>query len=74
MRCSKCGADNPSSKKFCGDCGAPLANFCPKCRADNPVGKTVLRRVWDGSGRIGDGCLDKQIGRFTHSGGRRARG
>jgi len=39
MRCSKCGAENPSSKKFCGDCGAPLANICPKCRADNPAGK-----------------------------------
>src|SRR5215467_7871938 len=39
MRCSKCGAENPSSKKFCGDCGAPLANLCPRCRADNPTGK-----------------------------------
>jgi len=39
MRCSKCGAENPSSKKFCGDCGAPLATLCPKCRADNPAGK-----------------------------------
>jgi class 3 adenylate cyclase len=39
MRCSKCGAENASSKKFCGDCGAPLANLCPKCRAGNPAGK-----------------------------------
>ena len=39
MRCSKCGAENPVGKKFCGDCGAPLANLCPKCRADNPAGK-----------------------------------
>src|SRR5215472_2997735 len=39
MRCSKCGAENPSGKKFCGDCGTPLANLCPKCRADNPAGK-----------------------------------
>jgi ribosomal protein L40E len=39
MRCSKCGAENPSSKKFCGDCGTPLANLCPKCRADNPADK-----------------------------------
>ena len=39
MRCSKCGPENPSSKKFSGDCGAPLANLCPKCRADNPAGK-----------------------------------
>jgi predicted amidophosphoribosyltransferase len=39
MRCSKCGSDNPEDKKFCGDCGAPLANHCPKCGADNPPGK-----------------------------------
>ena len=39
MRCSKCGVENPVDKKFCGDCGSPLANFCPKCRADNPSGK-----------------------------------
>ena len=39
MRCSKCGIENPSGKKFCGDCGAPLANLCPKCGADNPAGK-----------------------------------
>jgi class 3 adenylate cyclase len=39
MSCSKCGADNPAGKKFCGDCGAPLANLCAKCGADNPAGK-----------------------------------
>src|SRR5215469_16344477 len=26
MQCAKCGADNPASKKFCGDCGAPLSS------------------------------------------------
>src|SRR5260370_36967539 len=30
MRCSKCGSDNPTGKKFCGDCGAPLENRCAK--------------------------------------------
>jgi class 3 adenylate cyclase len=39
MRCSKCGSDNPAGKKFCGDCGAPLANRCPKCGAENPLSK-----------------------------------
>jgi class 3 adenylate cyclase len=39
MRCSKCKAENPPGKKFCGDCGAPLANLCPKCGVDNPAGK-----------------------------------
>jgi class 3 adenylate cyclase len=39
VRCSKCGAANPADKKFCGDCGQPLANLCPKCGADNPSDK-----------------------------------
>ncbi len=39
MRCSYCDAENPPGKKFCGDCGAPLANLCPQCGADNPAGK-----------------------------------
>src|SRR3984885_6094804 len=39
MQCSNCKTENPRGKKFCGDCGAPLANVCPKCGADNPAGK-----------------------------------
>ena len=39
MRCSNCKTENPRGKKFCGDCGAALANLCPKCGADNPAGK-----------------------------------
>ena len=40
MRCTSCGHENPDSKRFCGDCGAPLGNHCPKCGAENPAGKT----------------------------------
>ena len=25
MKCVQCNAENPEDKKFCGDCGAPLA-------------------------------------------------
>jgi hypothetical protein len=39
MRCSKWNAQNPAGKKFCGDCGAALANPCSRCSADNPAGK-----------------------------------
>src|SRR6516165_5029143 len=39
MRCSKCGGDKATGKKFCSDCGAPLTNRCPQCGADNPPGK-----------------------------------
>jgi predicted amidophosphoribosyltransferase len=33
IACPHCGSDNPSGKKFCGDCGAPLVNRCPQCDA-----------------------------------------
>ena len=39
MRCSNCKTENPAGNKFCGDCGALLANLCPKCGADNPAGQ-----------------------------------
>ena len=39
MVCSNCGTENPSDKRFCGDCGAPLASGCPACGATNPPGK-----------------------------------
>src|SRR5690242_14269918 len=39
MRCSSCGSDNPTGKRFCGDCGAPLKSHCPQCGAENPPNK-----------------------------------
>src|SRR5262245_11032938 len=35
MRCSKCGTESTSAKKFCAECGSLLARPCPKCAADN---------------------------------------
>jgi class 3 adenylate cyclase/tetratricopeptide (TPR) repeat protein len=40
MRCSKCKAENPGGKKFCGKCGARLGGRCPKCGAVNPPDAT----------------------------------
>ncbi len=31
MRCSKCGADNRDTAKFCDECGAQLPPRCPSC-------------------------------------------
>jgi len=39
MLCAKCGAENPAGKRFCGDCGAALANRCGQCGAENPPEK-----------------------------------
>src|SRR5512132_3814955 len=34
--CGACGAENEASRKFCGECGAPLARACPSCGTANP--------------------------------------
>jgi class 3 adenylate cyclase/tetratricopeptide (TPR) repeat protein len=39
VTCANCGAENPTGKRFCGDCGNPLAVTCPTCGAENPPGK-----------------------------------
>jgi class 3 adenylate cyclase len=35
MRCSKCGSENPSTTRFCGECGGTFAVKCPKCGAES---------------------------------------
>jgi hypothetical protein len=40
MRCSKCGTESTSGKRFCPECGTPLSSRCAKCGADNsPMAK-----------------------------------
>jgi class 3 adenylate cyclase/tetratricopeptide (TPR) repeat protein len=39
MLCQKCGSENPPGKRFCGDCGEPLAQCCSECGSENPLGK-----------------------------------
>jgi class 3 adenylate cyclase/predicted ATPase len=34
MRCSKCGAESLSGKRFCAECGSPLSIRCPQCGAE----------------------------------------
>src|SRR5918999_6079019 len=34
--CPACGTGNGLDRKFCGECGAPLAQLCPECSAPNP--------------------------------------
>jgi class 3 adenylate cyclase/tetratricopeptide (TPR) repeat protein len=35
MRCSNCGSENPSDRKFCGECGTQFLLRCPKCGKEN---------------------------------------
>src|SRR6266567_616742 len=35
MRCTKCGTESATGRKFCAACGSPLSSRCPKCGAEN---------------------------------------
>ncbi len=38
MRCSACGTENEATRKFCGECGSPLAVLCAACGSANTPG------------------------------------
>jgi class 3 adenylate cyclase len=38
MDCRVCGADNREDRKFCRECGNPLALTCPNCGTENEAG------------------------------------
>ncbi|HEX9376771.1 MAG TPA: adenylate/guanylate cyclase domain-containing protein, partial [Actinomycetota bacterium] len=38
MICSVCGTENEVGRKFCGECGSPLAIVCATCGASNGPG------------------------------------
>src|SRR5947209_8562603 len=35
MICSHCGSENAPGRRFCGECGRPLAVVCPACGSAN---------------------------------------
>jgi len=52
MGCPSCGAENPSTYKFCGECGAALALVCGGCGTRNPPPN---RFCGECGGRLGAG-------------------
>ena len=38
MKCPKCQAENPETRKFCRECGAKLVQACPNCGCENLPG------------------------------------
>ena len=39
MTCPSCGTENREGRKFCSECGTPLATSCPACGAANEPGE-----------------------------------
>ena len=39
MRCTACGHENRSGRKFCSECGTPLAVVCASCGVPNEPGE-----------------------------------
>ena len=39
MTCASCGTENREGRKFCAECGAPLAHGCPSCGTANEPGE-----------------------------------
>src|SRR5712675_2159083 len=35
MRCTKCGTESTTSRKFCAACGGAISRRCPNCGAEN---------------------------------------
>ena len=37
VACRNCSTENPAESRFCGNCGAPLAQDCSACGQENPA-------------------------------------
>ena len=37
MPCARCQAENRAGRRFCAECGAPLALACPSCGFANEL-------------------------------------
>jgi|SRR5215469_7042380 len=57
MRCTKCLALNAATRRFCAECGAPLASACPACGFENAL-LTGRSRHQDRIGDLGQ-CRSK---------------
>ncbi|HYM84335.1 MAG TPA: adenylate/guanylate cyclase domain-containing protein, partial [Candidatus Dormibacteraeota bacterium] len=65
LRCVECGTENRPDRKFCAQCGAPLATACRACGASNlpnerfcgECGSPLERRAAAGAGTTSDGTI-----------------
>jgi class 3 adenylate cyclase len=52
MRCTRCGTESTTGKKFCAACGSPLSNRCPKCGEENAPSSAFCEDY--GTGLVGN--------------------
>ena len=62
MTCTSCGTQNDPGRKFCLECGAPLAAICGACGATNPP---VARFCGECGGRLGAAPAGASAGRVA---------
>ena len=62
MTCTSCGTQNDPGRKFCLECGAPLAAICGACGATNPP---VARFCGECGGRLGVAPAGASAGRVA---------
>jgi predicted amidophosphoribosyltransferase len=58
ISCAACGSANETDRKFCGECGTPLAQTCPSCGTPNaPSVKFCGETLLEHGELIGDTAL-----------------
>jgi len=78
VRCSSCGSENPSTAKFCIECGHQLSRRCPKCAVENPprakfcaeCGSPLYLATPKGGGVVNAPASDARTGEASSSGSR----
>jgi len=57
MQCPRCHHENPTTQRFCGECGASLASGCPSCGASNPPGQKFCGECGMRLGQLGPAAM-----------------
>src|SRR5919197_4821715 len=69
MICTSCSADNPTTAKFCNECGASLLRVCASCATPNAptarfcsaCGAALVEEVTPGEPRAPGGVAERRV-------------